>query len=378
MEGELVEAPEGDEHREGDRAAGPSVERRPRPDLAPGEAGDEVQERLGEGGRARRRGVDVGVAEHRAPHGHPPERRGTEEMVEHCGVEALGLLDAGQVRGAGQDGDGRPGDPRGEVEDRRRRADGVEQAADDERGCADRGEVVVEVGGGDRLAAACVALRGARGEHPRDLLEHLRVAGSEGLGEPSSEQGVGELGAPPLPDGRGSLVPGAGRRERRGRAGEDERLDPLGMAGGDEGGDHPAEGDPAQRRPLHAEGVEQADEVASEVRHRVGPGRGARAAMPPVVVAEQAEAPGERPHLRVPHLGRRAERARQDEDRRPRRSVEAKGHLGLADSDPAGALLGRGRHRARPPPGASCPGVNAPGADQASSARPTNTPAEPR
>src|SRR5204863_4152445 len=50
------------EHGERDEAALAPLQARPRPDVAPGEAGDEVLERRAELGRARLRAIDVLVA----------------------------------------------------------------------------------------------------------------------------------------------------------------------------------------------------------------------------------------------------------------------------------------------------------------------------
>jgi hypothetical protein len=67
---ELVLATRRDERRNRDAAARPAIEARPRPDLPPGVARDEVLELLGEVGRARGRAVDMLVAEHFSPYCH--------------------------------------------------------------------------------------------------------------------------------------------------------------------------------------------------------------------------------------------------------------------------------------------------------------------
>jgi hypothetical protein len=67
---QLVHAPEHDQRRERDRAARAPVEPRPRPDLPPGVARDQVLEVGGEVGRAGDRGVHVLVAEDLAPSLH--------------------------------------------------------------------------------------------------------------------------------------------------------------------------------------------------------------------------------------------------------------------------------------------------------------------
>ena len=106
---ELVLAAERDERRQRDAAPRAAVEAGPRPDLAPGVAGDQVLEVGRELGRPLDRAVDVLVAEHLAARLHAPRvvvvtscahARRPEQVLEQRLGERLGLLDVGEVRGA--------------------------------------------------------------------------------------------------------------------------------------------------------------------------------------------------------------------------------------------------------------------------------------
>src|SRR5439155_12584231 len=70
------------------------------------------------------------------------------------------------------------------------------------------------------------------------------------------------------------------------------------------------------RDQVEVEAVQQREQVAAEVVDAVRAGRRGRAAVAAVVVAQHPEVPLERGELRLPQLGRRAERVAEDEDRR--------------------------------------------------------------
>src|SRR5436309_1117308 len=76
---------------------------------------------------------------------------------------------------------------------------------------------------------------------------------------------------------------------RRGGA-EHEPIEPFGLLARHPHRHHPAERDTAERYAPQLEAVEEREEVAAEVGHRVGAGWNRRLAVAAVVVAEDAEA----------------------------------------------------------------------------------------
>ena len=189
-------------------------------------------------------------------------------------------------------------------------------ARDRERRGADAGEVVAQVHLGDDLAARGVALgRGrrhdalARGLHVGVLLQELR-------GVPPRDDGLGHGGAPVRAHGRGAVVPRARRLEPGAGAQHHEAVDAIGVPGGEAHAGHAAQREADDVRLLHAEGVEQGDDVVGEVVDVVGALRDGRAAVAAGVVADDAEVLGQLVGLGVPHGRRGAEGVGQDDDGR--------------------------------------------------------------
>ncbi|GAO22887.1 RNA polymerase sigma factor RpoE [Alicycliphilus sp. B1] len=73
---------------------------------------------------------------------------------------------------------------------------------------------------------------------------------------------------------------------------------------------------PQNADPLDVQRIQHGQHVLAQVIEAVGPRRGRAAAMAARVVADQPETPGERGHLRLPHLQRGAQRVAQDQCRR--------------------------------------------------------------
>src|SRR3954470_16673004 len=109
-------------------------------------------------------------------------------MIEHDGVDAVWLLDVGEVSGVRYHGQGGPGDGLVEVEGGGWWGDRVVATRQHEGGCLDGGELAALVHGGDGLAAAGVALGIARRQHRRYGGTLAGPAGQEPGREPPSEQ----------------------------------------------------------------------------------------------------------------------------------------------------------------------------------------------
>ena len=187
----------------------------------------------------------------------------------------------------------------------------------------------------ERLAARGVALRRGGEQH---RLEPLAQAG-RGVGrDPALEHGGGDRRHAVGAHGRRALVPRLGLAELHRRAAQRHPLEPLGRLQRRVHGHGAAEREPDQARALDAEIVEQREQVAGQLVDRVRAGRDRRAAVAAVVVAQDAVLAGQRRRLRVPHLVRGAERAREHDDRRIVRAldavVDARGH---GASSPAAA-----------------------------------------
>lgn len=109
MHRQLVVMAVGDQGGQRDQAALAPGQRRVRPDLAPGVAGDELLEGGSEFGGRRLRPVHVRVAQDLAAHGRPaPAFPGREVGAQRLpyGLRALGRSQVGGVRQLGQRGAG--------------------------------------------------------------------------------------------------------------------------------------------------------------------------------------------------------------------------------------------------------------------------------
>ena len=140
-------------------------------------------------------------------------------------------------------------------------------------GAAIDGRSGVQVHFRDRLAAARVALARSRGQDPPHALDHVGVEPpAKPGGEPTTEHRVGDRPHPFGAHCRRPLVPGRRRAELSRRAAQDEALDPLRGVSRDPHADHPADRQPAQRRALDPQPVQQREQIDAEVGHRVRPG----------------------------------------------------------------------------------------------------------
>ena len=323
MHRKLALVAERHERGQRDRAARAAVEARSRPDLTPRVARDQVLELGRKVGRARHRGVHVLVAEHRAPHLHPASMAialQSAQVSEDEPGDGARALDVREVRGARQHHEVGALDRIGDRAAVLGWGGRIVRARDHERAGPDAREALAQVERADRVAARRIALGRRLQQHPADPVDRRGRRGPEPRREPALEHRRGDRLHAARADGRGALGPKLRRSEQRGGRAQHEPIDALGRLAREPHAHHPAQRDAAQRHALELEAVEQREQVPAEVGDRVRASRSGRAAVPAVVVAQHAEALGERRRLVVPHRERRAERAAEQHDvpvRRP-------------------------------------------------------------
>ena len=218
------------------------------------------------------RPVDVGVAEHLAAHRHSSFVSGVAHGHPSRWLAISRLTSAARSTharcAAGSSTSIRaPGIACGDrltVLGRDRRVLG---ARDHERGRGDARQAGAQVEVGDRLAAARVALGRRGGDHRAVARDELGMRLRERRREPASDDGVGDHGRACPPCGRARRArPSSTRRQERGRADQDQLLDPLRRVDREPLADHAADRQPAVGGALELEPVHQREHVAGRGR----------------------------------------------------------------------------------------------------------------
>ncbi|GFN00239.1 hypothetical protein Sfulv_50490 [Streptomyces fulvorobeus] len=228
--------------------------------------------------------------------------------------DGRGLLDGGQVRGAGDEGEpgvGYPGDERAGLGGS---GDVVLGTHEDEGGDADTPEFGADVEGGQRLARGDVAAGIGRAYHLDGPFDDGRLGGREAGGEPCLGGGPGHrlqaVGADDhaaLTELVGAAEPGRGRDEG-------ERGDPVGVAQREIGADRAADGAAGVPEALDAEAVEHGEQTVGEGADAAGGVRGG-AAVAREVVPEHPPVPAQLGYLPVPHVQCGTQRRPDHQDR---------------------------------------------------------------
>ena len=207
--------------------------------------------------------------------------------------QGLGLLDAGDMPGARDELEPRPRNEVARAADEIGGRRAVLVAGDAEGRGADGAGIRRQVRVADGRAGSRVALdRGAR-EHVGPARAILRPILAVGGGEPAFEHPRDHRpDAGPL-HGRDPLVPGLRRADLRGRAAQDQGLDPAGRLDGHALGDHAAHRQAHDRRAGDGQVVQETEQVPEVIVEGVGPVRRIREAVAPQVVENDPEAVGE-------------------------------------------------------------------------------------
>ncbi len=225
-----------------------------------------------------------------------------------------GLLDGGEVRGAGDQGEpgvGYPGDQDARVGGR---ADLVLGADEHQGRHADAAEFRADVEGGQGLAGGDIAAGVGGTDHLYGPLHDRGLGRGEAGGEPALRRGAGDRVEPVRTDDDAALPPGVRGAEPGGGGDEGERGEAVRVAQGEVGADGPADRAADVAESVDAELVEGDQQPVGEIPDGGGGVRG-RAAVAGQVEAEHAPVAGQLRDLPIPHMPRRPEGGPHDQDR---------------------------------------------------------------
>src|ERR1700674_4456738 len=301
----------GGEH---DQAARGVVEAGPGPDLAPGVAGNEVEEFLVERRLVLDRAVDPLVTQYLAALFHAG---GVAFQFVHDSVlpqklldgvvVGRGLLEVGEVGGV-EHHELRVLDAAGDELATLRRRRRVALAGDHQRRCLELGNAGALVHVAQRSTAAGVA-GGRRGEqHLAHAGDHGRLAFAEFRGEPALEHGVHHLLHAVLEHGLDAAVPQLSIADLGAGVGKHELAEAVAGVAAEPHAGAAAHGEADEVGLLDAEVVEDREHVAAETVERVGVLGRVGFAVAALVVADDAEMLGKGLRLVVPHVQVGAER----------------------------------------------------------------------
>lgn len=236
--------------------------------------------------------------------------------------DGSGLLDRGQVRGAGDQGQPGVGYARDQGAGIAGPGDLVLGPDQDERGDTDPAQFPTDVEGGEGLAGGYVAPGVGGPDHLDGPLDDGRLRGGEPRGEPPFRGGAGHRLQPVGADDHPALPELVGAAEPRGGGNQGQRCHPVRVAQRELGPDRAGDGAARVSEALDAKAVEGGEQPGCELTD--GGGRvGGRAAVAREVEAEDSPVLGELGYLPVPHVPCGTEGGADHQDRRVFRPVKA-------------------------------------------------------
>lgn len=223
------------------------------------------------------------------------------EVLDEQVGDGGGLLDGGQVRGTGDDGEPGVGDPGDQGAGLGGTGDLVLRADEDERGDGDPVEGVPHVEDGEGLAGGDVAGGVGRPDHLHGPVHDRGLRTGEHGGEPLLGRGAGHRLQAVGADDDTALAELVGAAEPGRRGDQGERGDPVGRSQSQVEAHRSAEGAARVPEALHADRVEGGEEPVTELGYG-GEGLGRRTAVPGKVETDDPPVPGELRYLPVPHV----------------------------------------------------------------------------